>query len=116
MSPIRVKETSAIRSEILDDLQRGYWTLRYDLLRTFDGSDDGIVVEVHRDALRDQQQCADQCSGQQDPEKGTRQINPEVASVSESCRARPRMKATPTANPAAPAKKFCAQSPTIWLK
>ena len=53
MSPIRVKETAAARAEILDDLQCGYGALRYDLLRTFDSSDDGIVVEVHRNALPD---------------------------------------------------------------
>ena len=79
MSPIRVKETAAIRAEILDDLQCGYRTLRYDLPRTFDGRDDGIVVEVHRNTLPDQQQAADQCSRQQNPDQGAGQINPKVA-------------------------------------
>jgi hypothetical protein len=79
MSPIRVEETAAIRAEILDDLQCGYRTLRYDLLGAFHGSNHRIGVKVHRNALPNQQQGADQCSGQQDPEQGARQINPKVA-------------------------------------
>ena len=43
MSPACVEESPTIRSQILDDLQRCYRTLRYDLLRTFDGSGDGIA-------------------------------------------------------------------------
>jgi hypothetical protein len=53
--------------------------LRYDLLRTFHSGDDGIMVEVHRNALPDQQQGSDQCSGQQYPQQGTCEINPKVA-------------------------------------
>jgi hypothetical protein len=48
MSSIRVKESAAICPQILDDLKCGYWTLRYDLLRTFYSSDNGVAVEVHR--------------------------------------------------------------------
>ena len=79
MGPIRVKETAAIGAEILDDLQCGYRTLRYDLLGALDGSGYRIVVEVHRNALPDQQQGSDQCSRQQDPEQGACQVNPKVA-------------------------------------
>jgi hypothetical protein len=52
---IRVKKAASIRTEILDDLQCGYWTLRYDLLGTLDGSGNRIVMEVHRNALPDEQ-------------------------------------------------------------
>src|ERR1700678_1446441 len=79
MGSIRVEKAAAIGPQILDDLQRGDWTLRYDLQRTFDGSDDGIGMEVHRNALPDQQRGTEQCSGQKDPEQSTCQINPKVA-------------------------------------
>ncbi len=79
MSPVGVKEAAAIGAEILDDLERSHGTLRYDLLSTLDGSGDRIVVEVHRNALPDEQQAADQCSRQQDPEQGACQINPKIA-------------------------------------
>ena len=79
MSSIRVKEAAAVRAEILDDLQCGYRTLRYDLLGTLDGSGDRIVAEVHRNALPDEQQGAYQCSRQQDPEQGACQINPKIS-------------------------------------
>ena len=78
MSSIRVKEAAAIRSKILDDLQCGYRALRYDLLRTLDGSEAGIAVEVHRNALPDQQHGTDQCSRQQDPQQGACEINPKI--------------------------------------
>ena len=78
MSSICVKKAAAIRTEVLDDLQRSYWTLRYDLLRTFDRSDDRIVVEVHRNTLPHEQQGAKQCSGQQNPEQAACKIDPKV--------------------------------------
>jgi hypothetical protein len=55
---IRVKEAAAIRAEILDDLQCGYRTLRYDLVGALDGGGDRIVAEVHGNALPDKQQGA----------------------------------------------------------
>src|SRR6202041_306502 len=78
MRSIRVKEAAAVCSEILDDLQLSYRTLRYHLLRTFDRSNDRVVVEVHRSPLPDQQHGADQCSGQQYPQQGACEINPKV--------------------------------------
>lgn len=53
--------------------------LWYDLLRTLDGSGDGIGTKVHRNALPNKQQGANECSRQQDPEQGTCEINPKVA-------------------------------------
>ncbi len=79
MSSICVEESAAIRAEIFDDLQCGYWTLWYDLLRTLDGSGDGIGTKVHRNALPDKQQGADQRSRQKDPQQGAGEINPEIA-------------------------------------
>ncbi len=79
MGPIGVKEAAAIGAEILDDLQCGHRTLRYDLLGALDGGGDGVGAEVHRNALSHQQQGAQQRSRQQDPEQGTREINPKVA-------------------------------------
>src|SRR5208282_1071781 len=79
MSSIRVEKTATVRTEILDNLQCGDRALRYDLLGTLDCGGDGIVAEVHRNALPDEQQGANQCSRQQDPEQGAREINPKVA-------------------------------------
>ncbi len=39
-----------------------------------------------------------------------------LPSVADLVRAKPRMKAMPTANPTAPARKFCAANPTIWVR
>ena len=39
-----------------------------------------------------------------------------LPSVADRSRANPRMNATPTASPAAPARKFCDASPTTWVR
>src|SRR5580658_6070480 len=67
MSPVRVEKATAIRAEIFDDFKRSYGALRNDLLRATDGSSDRIVIEIHGNALPDEQQRANQCSRQKNP-------------------------------------------------
>src|SRR5258708_16074605 len=79
MGRIRLEETASTRAKILEDVQLGFRTLRYDLLRVLEGGGDRVLPEVHRNALPDEKQGAHQCSRQQDPQQGACQINPKVA-------------------------------------
>ena len=81
MRAVRIEESTAVRAEVLDDLERGDRALRDDLRLVFEAGRHRVAVEVHRHALPDQDHRADECAGQQDPEHRADNIAPEVANA-----------------------------------
>src|ERR1700744_6189884 len=79
MRPVCVKEATAICAEILDALECSNRPLRYNLLGSFKRGGNHVMVEVHRNALPDEQQCSKKRAGQQNPKQTASEVDPEVS-------------------------------------
>ena len=81
MGAVGVEESAAVGAHFLDDFLRGHWPLRNGLRlpRLLERMGRGVGLQVLRNALRDQQQCADDGGRQQHIEQCARRIHPKVA-------------------------------------
>lgn len=77
-TPVRVEEAAAIRAEVLDDLERSDRPWRNDLFRSLYGFDNDVRMIVHRSALPNQQNRAEQRSRQQHPHERSDHVDPEI--------------------------------------
>ena len=87
---VRVEEAAAVRPELLDRLLRGDRAERDRLRRAVERRDLRRGREVLDDALRHQDDRGDEGDREEDPERRTGQVDPEVARSSSPRRARSR--------------------------
>ncbi len=76
---VRIEEPAAVRAELLDDLLRGNRSARQVLGVAGERRDLGEAVEVLHHAARDQYDRADDRDREQQPERPSEQVDPEVS-------------------------------------
>ena len=79
MGRVGVEESSAVGAELFDNLLRGDRSLRDHLIRALEGLGLRVGAEVLRNALPYQDQRKHDRERKQNPERGAREIEPEVA-------------------------------------
>ena len=119
MGAVGVEESAAVGAQHLDGFLRGDRALAdgLGLRRLLERMRDGVLAEVLRNALGDQQQRIDERAGQQDVEQRCGSYRPRSCRwCAEVVRLMPRMSATATTMPTAADQKLWVARPAISVR
>jgi len=116
MRGVGVKEAAAICAKLLDRFLARHWANGYDLLGSLERGRFDRASERLRSSERDERKSDDDRQRQQYIKRRAREIDPEVPTVADSARAKPRTRAKAMARPVAAETKLWTVSPSICVR